>query len=581
MSTGDGDIPLEEGLAWLRRNMLKPLCEKVEAGFENVSGAWFTNQEYAEMYAKCYNMCIQRPVSSGSNYTAELYKLHGSAIKEFLVATVLPLLEQKQGVDLLQELASRWDRHKIMNKWLKKLFTYLDRYYTPQESLPKLLDAGLRAFRDLIFIRVNERTTTTIVDLVDSERDGELVDRDLLNKCVNVYITLSDVETDGVGSSNSSVGANAVHGSLYDELERCVIERACAYYSRKASEWVSMDATPEYLSKAEAALQKEDDRVNAYLKADTKSKLKAACVKELLQKYEKVLLEKEGSGCRALLRDDKKEDLHRMFKLFSLVEGGLEPMAAIVRTHVKEMGLSIVEERKAGIENGEKDTAHNPEFVKALIALHDKYADVVAEQFSGHSSFTKAMQSAFEVFINQDAGKHSNSEMISTYCDRILRGGGGTKLSDEEIDKELDKIVEVFTYLSDKDIFSAIYRNQLAKRLLNGRSTSDEAEKSMIGKLKIKCGAQFTTRMEGMVNDLKMGADTRRSFAEFQRSSSAASSSAIAFSVDVLSTGHWPSYTKMEVTLPPSCRCASSSFQPTTRRPLTRRCSRGRTRSEP
>ena len=105
------------------------------------------------MYAKC-NMHPEASVERFKLHGRAAWKAARSAIKEFLVATVLPLLEQKQGVDLLQELESRWDRHKIMNKWLKKPFTYLDRYYTLQESLPKLLDAGLRAFRDLIFIRL-------------------------------------------------------------------------------------------------------------------------------------------------------------------------------------------------------------------------------------------------------------------------------------------------------------------------------------------------------------------------------------------------------------------------------------------
>jgi cullin 1 len=50
-------------------------------------------------------------------------------------------------------------------------------------------------------------------------------------------------------------------------------------------------------------------------------------------------------------------------------------------------------------------------------------------------------------------------------------------------------------YLHDKDLFAEIYRNQLAKRLLNQRSSSDDWEKLMIGKLKHRCGAQFTGKV--------------------------------------------------------------------------------------
>jgi cullin 1 len=46
--------------------------------------------------------------------------------------------------------------------------------------------------------------------------------------------------------------------------------------------------------------------------------------------------------------------------------------------------------------------------------------------------------------------------------------------------------VQIFSYLTEKDLFSEIYRNLLARRLLYQRSSSDEMEKFMIGKLKIR-----------------------------------------------------------------------------------------------
>ena len=50
----------------------------------------------------------------------------------------------------------------------------------------------------------------------------------------------------------------------------------------------------------------------------------------------------------------------------------------------------------------------------------------------------------------------------------------------------LEKTVQIFAYLTDKDLFADIYRNLLAKRLLNQRSASDDMEKLMIGKLKLR-----------------------------------------------------------------------------------------------
>ncbi|CAM9332740.1 unnamed protein product, partial [Choristocarpus tenellus] len=46
------------------------------------------------------------------------------------------------------------------------------------------------------------------------------------------------------------------------------------------------------------------------------------------------LLEKEGSGCKVLLANDKLEDLSRMYRLFSRLPRGLELMADIVKDHI-------------------------------------------------------------------------------------------------------------------------------------------------------------------------------------------------------------------------------------------------------
>ena len=63
-----------------------------------------------------------------------------------------------------------------------------------------------------------------------------------------------------------------------------------------------------------------------------------------------------------------------------------------------------------------------------------------------------------------------------------------------------------------------LYSFVKAKRLLNQRSASDDMEKLMLGKLKLRCGAQFTGKMEGMLNDLNIGLDHAKSFEEYCKS---------------------------------------------------------------
>ena len=77
----------------------------------------------------------------------------------------------------------------------------------------------------------------------------------------------------------------------------------------------------------------------------TGPKLDREVEKELLTTFEAQLLEKEHSGAAALLRDEKVEDLARMFKLFQRVPKGLDPISAIFKKHVESDGMTQARER--------------------------------------------------------------------------------------------------------------------------------------------------------------------------------------------------------------------------------------------
>ncbi len=49
----------------------------------------------------------------------------------------------------------------------------------------------------------------------------------------------------------------------------------------------------------------------------------------------------------------------------------------------------------------------------------------------------------------------------------------------------LNQVMVVFKYIEDKDVFQKFYSKMLAKRLVQHMSASDDAEASMISKLKV------------------------------------------------------------------------------------------------
>ena len=496
-------------------------------------------------------MCTQKPPH---DFSQQLYERYREAFNAYIISDVLPALREKQGEYMLKELVKRWDNHKIMVRWLSRFFNYLDRYYIQRHNLAQLKDVGMLCFRDLVYSELKKNVKDAVLALVDKERDGEQIDRALVKNILGIFVEM------GMGGMEA----------YEQDFEAHLLTNTAAFYSRKASVWIDEDSCPDYLVKAEDCLKRENERVGHYLHASSESKLLKEVEKEVLAAYETQLLEKEHSGCAVLLRDDKTEDLARMFRLFKRIPAGLPPVADIFKKHVEKEGVTLVKQAEdaAGAKKdpSAKDkaaaAAQSTEqvFVRSVIQLHDKYLQYVIDCFSNDSLFHRALKEAFEVFCNKGVAGSTSAELLATFCDKLLQKGSSEKLSDEEVETTLEKVVKLLAYISDKDLFAEFYRKKLSRRLLFDRSANDDHERSILTKLKTQCGAQFTSKMEGMVTDLQIAKDNQKEFEKWLDDDDTRRPK-MEFGVTVLTTGFWPTYKFTELALPEECVGCVSTFK--------------------
>lgn len=119
----------------------------------------------------------------------------------------------------------------------------------------------------------------------------------------------------------------------------------------------------------------------------------------------------------------------------------------------------------------------------------------------------------------------------------------------------------VFKYIEDKDVFQTFYSKGLAKRLVNAMSTSDDAESSMISKLKDTCGYDYTSKLQRMFTDIGISKDLNEQFKAHQQNQVASSRHAD-FSVMVLATGSWPmTAPTMPFTVPHEVQVCTQHFE--------------------
>ncbi|XP_033100932.1 cullin-1-like, partial [Anneissia japonica] len=94
----------------------------------------------------------------------------------------------------------------------------------------------------------------------------------------------------------------------------------------------------------------------------------------------------------------------------------------------------------------------------------------------------------------------------------------------------------VFKYIDDKDVFQKFYSKMLAKRLVQHNSASDDAEASMISKLKQACGFEYTSKLQRMFQDIGLSKDLNERFKGHLQTNPLD----IDFAIQVLSSGSWP-----------------------------------------
>ncbi|KAK3375478.1 Cullin-domain-containing protein [Podospora didyma] len=447
-----------------------------------------------------------------------------------------------------------WSAQLLVIRWI---YSYLDRSHLLNSKTPQgLNDMGINLFRKAVFggsrkelveSSLGARLLAAICQLVGYDRRGD----DRFNPIL-------------LKESVTMLRLFGVYGKLFEPR---FLSDSRRYFTEVAEERSVTYSLKDYILATEKLLNSESERCDSFnFDSTTKRQLRDDAHHILIQSYSEKLLD-TGSVAKLLEANDATSmkalyDLLRLSGIQKRLKGPWEE-------YVREAGSAIV-----------SDTSRGDEMIVRLLVLRKSLDTLIRNAFAKDEVFTYGLREAFGYFVNDkkssspwNTGTSKVGEMIAKYIDMLLRGGlktlpktllsdsqdradaersglSSTADEDAELDRQLDHAIELFRFIEGKDVFEAFYKKDLARRLLLGRSSSQDGERNMLQKLKSECGSSFTHNLEQMFKDQELAKDEMNSYRGWLSGTGRSKAGDIDLTVDILSAASWPTFADVRVLLP-------------------------------
>lgn len=478
--------------------------------------------------------------------------------------------ESLSDLALLQFYTREWNRYTTGANYVSRLFSYLNRHWVKREKdegrkgIYQVYTLALVQWKEHFFLAMAKPATSeseatpnrliqALLKQIENDRNGEQVDGGMIKSIIDslVALGLEDESSYGsaaaTGTSNNASTSTAKSPSstasspVYrDHFQKPFLQATETYYRAESEAFLADNSISDYLVLATRRLEQEERRVDLYMYYQTRGPLLARCEIALVKDHQ-ARMQQEFTP---LLLADRQEDLARMWKLLYRV-GGLELLRVVFQEHVAARGREAIDRAQEAVAQDQDDepgqdsttatassTNLDPKsYVSALLSVYRKNLDTVQVSFEGDTGFQAALDKACADYINTNSASpdsSKSSELVALYVDGLLKktnkdsaatagpsgstsGGGG---GGETMEQALEDAMTLFKYLTHKDVFQTFYAKRLAERLLRGSYASEEAEGSMISKLKDHCGYEYTSHLGKMLTDVGTSRELTDKFVE-------------------------------------------------------------------
>ncbi|KAJ5701859.1 cullin-3 [Penicillium malachiteum] len=461
---------------------------------------------------------------------------------------------QAAGEKFLNALKTTWEDHHLCMCMITDVLLYMDRITAIDRRKPTIYAVAMAAFRDKVLgadlHTVNEEIQTTVMEVFKStvlfmirlEREGQLIERNLIKHCTVMLENLYQSTTEEEGSK------------IYlTDFEPAFLQASHDFYTAEGERLLETGDAVFFCRAVSQRISEEQERARTTLSKLSEPKILGLIDDVLIRQNIDQLVQLKGAGVKYMIDNAQMEALQIIYTLNTRVDKKKTALCTALTQRIVELGREINsssilgptskpdnDTEKKNDKTKEKpvnqQTALAVKWVKDTLALKRQFDNIWKQAFFSDLVIEVAIMESFADFINMNS---RCSEYLSLFFDDLLKKGNKDK-TDLEIDALLEYGIVLLRFVKAKDLFETYYKRHLARRLLMKRSASVDMERSMISKMKVEVGNQFTQRIEAMFRDITISEDITRAYREYIFNMGGIDAGRIDLEMTVLTNTIWP-----------------------------------------
>ncbi|CAF3349714.1 unnamed protein product [Rotaria sp. Silwood2] len=388
--------------------------------------------------------------------------------------------------DRLRLYEKHFKKYTMACKTLGGACHYLNRHWVRRQydqgrrDVYEIYELANQIWKETFFKPIFPNIIQTCLNLIKEHRINKLsIDIETIKKIIEIYVdeNFNKEIKESIDKHSTSEPITDIY-KQYFEIK--FVQDAEDFYRQQKILCLESNSIMEDLTQISKNFDEEINFVKLFL-----PKFKST-FQMLINKLEEIFLPDHNVNLikdkmETIVSAENSQEIRHLCELVRQIPKIKRELTQLIENHIYQFGINTIEKIS--------ETAINDPnlYIETIFDIYERFVKL----FCTEPSFNIALDKACCKFINNNAVTEKSgtttksAELLARYYDTLLKKGNKT-MEDKNFEEKFNKIMIVFTYIEDKDVYERFYGKMLSRRLVNQLSASDDDEKLMISKLKLQ-----------------------------------------------------------------------------------------------